>query len=71
MKLRGVTWPLVTRLYSNVLHRAPDVGGYNYWLGVLDQNRISKTDTLVSFSESPENQAGVIGVIQNGIELFS
>jgi serralysin len=61
----------VTRLYSNVLHRAPDAGGYNFWLGLLDQNRISKTDALVQFSESPENQAGVIGVIQNGIELFA
>ena len=61
----------VTRLYSNVLHRAPDAGGYNYWLGLLDQNRINKTDALVQFSESPENQAGVIGVIQHGIELFS
>jgi serralysin len=61
----------VTRLYSNVLHRAPDAGGYQYWLDLLDHNRINKTDALVSFSESPENQAGVIGVIQNGIELFS
>ena len=61
----------VTRLYSNVLHRAPDAGGYNYWLGLLDHNNISRTDALVQFSESPENQAGVIGVIQNGIELFS
>lgn len=61
----------VTRLYSNVLHRAADAGGYNYWLGLLDQKLISKTDALVQFSESPENQAGVIGVIQNGIELFS
>ncbi|MEN9865985.1 MAG: hypothetical protein RL748_1575, partial [Pseudomonadota bacterium] len=60
----------VTRLYSNVLHRAPDAGGYNFWLGLLDQNRVSKTDALMAFSESPENQAGVIGVIQNGIELF-
>lgn len=61
----------VTRLYSNVLHRAPDAGGYNYWLGLLDHNNISRTDALVQFSESPENQAGVIGVIQNGIDLFN
>lgn len=61
----------VTRLYSNVLHRAPDAGGYNYWLGLLDHNTISRTDALVQFSESSENQAGVIGVIQNGIELFA
>ena len=31
---------------------------------------IDKISTLINFSESPENQAGVIGVIQNGIDLF-
>lgn len=61
----------VTKLYNNVLHRAPDQGGYDYWTGLLDTNKISKVVTLVQFSESPENQAGVIGVIQNGIDLLN
>ena len=61
----------VTKLYDNVLHRTPDTGGYNYWVGLLNSGGIDKISTLVNFSESNENQAGVIGVIQNGIYLFS
>jgi hypothetical protein len=61
----------VSKLYDNVLHRAPDTGGYNYWVGLLNTNKIDNISTLINFSESPENQAGVIGVIQNGITLFN
>ena len=61
----------VSKLYSNVLHRTPDQGGYDYWTGLLDHNLISKVVALAQFSESPENQAGVIGVIQNGIDLLN
>ena len=60
----------VAKLYSNVLGRSPDAGGFNYWVGLLNNKQIDMTSTLVNFSESTENQAGVIGVIQNGIELI-
>ena len=59
----------VTKLYDNVLHRAPDADGYKYWVDLLNTGRIDKTSTLVNFSESNENQVGVIGVIQNGIDI--
>jgi len=61
----------VAKLYNNVLGRTPDAGGFNYWVGMLNNKQIDMTSTLVNFSESPENQAGVIGVIQNGIELLN
>ena len=61
----------VAKLYNNVLGRAPDAGGFNYWVGLLNNKQIDMTSTLVNFSESTENQAGVIGVIQNGIELLN
>jgi Ca2+-binding RTX toxin-like protein len=61
----------VSKLYDNVLHRAPDIGGYNYWVGLLNNNQIDSISTLINFSESTENQAGVMGVIQNGITLFN
>jgi hypothetical protein len=61
----------VTKLYDNVLHRSPDASGYNYWVGLLNTSGIDKISTLLNFSESNENQAGVIGVIQNGIDLFN
>ena len=57
---------LVGKYYENVLHRAPEAGGYNYWLGVLDQHLDTAAGVLANISESAENQAGVIGVIGNG-----
>ena len=58
---------IVTRFYDNVLGRAADSGGYNYWLGILDSGNANVAQVLASFSESSENQAAVIGVIGNGI----
>jgi len=57
---------IVTRFYDNVLGRAAESGGYNYWLGVLDSGGGSVAEVLAAFSESTGNQAGVIGVIGNG-----
>jgi len=54
------------QLYSNVLHRAPDAGGLQFWVDSLDHG-MSRAEVLVGFSESAENQANVIGSIQNGI----
>ena len=61
---------LVTHLYSNVLHRAPDAGGAAYWLDLLDQHRITAADALASFSESAENVAALVGATQNGISYI-
>ncbi len=58
---------IVTRFYDNVLGRAADSGGYNYWLGVLNSGGGTVAEVLAAFSESAENQAGVIGLIGNGI----
>lgn len=59
---------VVTRFYNNVLHRAPEQAGYDYWINQLQSKLQTRTQVLTGFSESPENQAQVIGVIQNGIE---
>ncbi|CAN7719878.1 DUF4214 domain-containing protein [Pseudoduganella sp. LjRoot289] len=56
----------VTSLYANVLHRAPDQGGFDFWSASV-KNGMAYADVLVSFSESAENQLQVIGAIQNGI----
>lgn len=60
---------LITLLYNNVLHRAPDQGGYDYWLSQFAAGSVSRDSLLVNFSESNENKAALIGVIQNGIDL--
>ena len=57
---------IVNKFYQNVLHRAGDSGGIAFWNGLLDQHRATVADVLVGFSESPENQAALIGVLQNG-----
>lgn len=43
----------VTLLYNNVLGRAPDQGGFDFWLGELSAGR-SVTSVVLGFSESPE-----------------
>ena len=60
----------VTLLYQNVLGRAPDQGGYDYWTGVLGSGAVTRPEALTGFSESAENQAALIGVLQQGIEYL-
>lgn len=57
---------LVYRFYQNVLHRAPDAGGAAFWIGLLDSHTATVAQVLESFSESPENQDALIGLIGNG-----
>jgi hypothetical protein len=56
----------VTQLYRNVLHRAPDAGGLQFHVDNLGRG-LARAEVLVGFSESPENQAALIGTIQNGM----
>jgi hypothetical protein len=57
---------IVAKLYDNVLHRPGETAGVNFWIGELDSHRRSVAEVLAGFSESAENQAGLIGVIGNG-----
>ncbi|WP_420476248.1 DUF4214 domain-containing protein [Noviherbaspirillum sp. ST9] len=59
----------VTQLYANVLHRVPDSSGLDFHVKNL-AGGTSRAAILVGFSESPENQAALLGVIQNGIEYI-
>ncbi|QGZ39496.1 uncharacterized protein DUF4214 [Pseudoduganella flava] len=57
----------LTALYRNALHREPDQPGLQSWLTAISLG-LSREEILLGFSESAENQAQVIGSIQNGIE---
>ena len=57
----------VNQLYTNVLHRAADAGGLSYHAGNLAAG-MSRAQVLMGFSESPENQAALIGFIQGGMQ---
>jgi len=56
----------VSQLYHNVLHRDGEPSGAAFWLDVL-QHGHTRDEVLTAFSESPENQAAVIGSIQHGV----
>jgi hypothetical protein len=49
----------VTQLYENVLGRPPDTAGLDFWLENLASGALSRSDTLIFFAVSPENQADV------------
>ncbi|MCC2973114.1 DUF4214 domain-containing protein [Massilia sp. IC2-476] len=55
----------VRLLYANVLHRAPDQGGLDYWMARLGEGH-PREHLLKSFSESPENQDALADIIGNG-----
>jgi hypothetical protein len=56
----------LSKVYQNILHRAPDQAGFDYWLGVMNAG-LSATDVLAQFSESGENIAALAGVLEGGI----
>lgn len=56
---------LINAMYDNVLHRAPDTSGAAYWMARLNTG-LSTAGMLVEFSESAENRAALVGVMENG-----
>lgn len=61
----------VDQLYQNILHRSGEPGGLTYWYGQIDGGLQTRAQVLTGFSDSIENQAAVVGVIQNGIDYTS
>ena len=56
----------VDQLYGNVLHRAPDAGGYALWTRAL-AGGMTRGQALTAFSEGTENKLGTAPVVQAGI----
>jgi len=54
----------VNLLYRNVLDRDADAPGMAYYLERLETGVMTRSDVLVGFSESPENQASLLGLGQ-------
>jgi len=62
------TTAFVQQMYLNVLHRLADPVNEIPWYATrIDSDVMSRAAVLIGFSESPENQAAIIGVIQNGM----
>jgi serralysin len=57
----------INLLYNNILDRAPDTVGMNYWVSNMQRGIDSPAAVLASFSEGYENTANVAPDIANGI----
>ncbi len=44
----------VNLIYQNILGRAPDQGGYNFWMDKLDRGQMTRGQVMIGFSESEE-----------------
>ncbi len=63
----------VTKLYNNVLHRDPEPAGFDYWMNTLQHNSNTnknevRTQMVIDFANSLENQANVVGTFKLGID---
>ena len=56
---------LVTRYYTNILDRAPEQAGLDFWVQQLDSG-VARAEVLAGISESPENINGSAAIIANG-----
>lgn len=63
----STTTQYVERLYQNVLNRSADAAGRDFWVGEIDSGRQTRTDMLVTFSESAEHRALTAPTVAAGI----
>lgn len=54
----------VTAVYQNTLGRAPDPGGYTYWVGQLDSGQMTRAHVMLLFAESSEGQAARLTLVR-------
>ena len=59
---------LVTKIYDNVLDRAPDAGGRDYYSGQITTKLKTVGQVLAEISDSAENKLAVADLIGTGIE---
>jgi hypothetical protein len=57
---------LVNQFYVNILDRAPEPAGFDFWLGVLNTTN-DKALVLEGIANSAENQTGLLPMIGQGI----
>ncbi len=59
----------VDAMYWNALDRLPDAPGREYWINAME-NGLTRTDVLLSFSESAEHQRIVAPDLDDGVWVF-
>jgi Ca2+-binding RTX toxin-like protein len=58
---------LLSKVYTNVLHRAPDPGGFDFYLGHLESGAVSTAALLLDISQSQENRDALAEIIGAGM----
>ena len=58
---------LVTKIYENVLDRAPDAGGRDYYVGQITTHSKTVGQVLAEISDSAENKLAVADLIGTGV----
>jgi hypothetical protein len=56
----------VNQLYLNVLGRAGEEAGQNYWVNTLETNKLNQSQVLLGFADSLENKLNTASNIDNG-----
>jgi serralysin len=60
------TQDYVNQLYLNVLGRAGEETGQNYWINTLETNKLNQSQVMCYFADSPENKLNTASNIDNG-----
>lgn len=56
----------IDAMYLNVLFRLPDQGGYDFWVGGMEQG-LSREDILIAFTQSDENISNTAPNLDDGV----
>lgn len=62
---------IIGTFYNNVLGRAPEKEGFDYWVGVLRAKADTVSNVLGDFANSTENKANLVGVLEDGFEYIT
>ena len=57
----------IDAMYQNVLDRLPDQGGYDFWVGGMVNDGLTREDILIAFTKSDENVDRTAPDIDDGV----
>lgn len=57
----------IDAMYLNVLFRLPDQGGYDFWVGGMENDGLTREDILIAFTVSDENVDNTRANLENGV----
>jgi Ca2+-binding RTX toxin-like protein len=63
----GDTRAFVTGIYNNVLNRAPDTDGLNYWAGKIDRSEMTRTNAAISIMSGALSNTTAQGLIDGAL----